>query len=192
MLYEHVESLSAARDYQRYATDLQYEPFHDEEMEEMETAVTDLCGRFGPLFKKPNGWALPPFHFAPNFRQIEEATDLNHYRPYYRMASHPVHAGPKGIAFDIGLRKQGQVMLAGPSNGGLSDPGHGMCISLSQLTSSFILSRNPDAGSVVTLRIILSLSDLAGEAFIRTYRELEKEEREREDAEPSTTPEPAR
>lgn len=177
LLYGHVESLAAVRDYQKHAEDLRHDPFGEEEIEEMKARQAHLCERFGSHFKKSYGWAVPPFAKPPNFRRIEEATEIGHYRPYYRMASHPNHAGPKGIAFDIGLAKdQGEVMLAGPSNVGLSDPGHGMCISLSQLTATFLLSSGEDAGLGVTLSVILSISDATGEAFNRARLEQEEQE----------------
>ena len=173
--YEHVESLAAARDYQANAEDLNHEPFSDAEMDEMQSAVDQLCEKYGPMFKKPYGWAAHVFGYSPNYKTIEQATDLSHYRSYYRMASHPVHAGPKGIAFDIGLLEQGRVMLAGPSNAGLADPGQGLCISLTQITAAF-LNLKPAAGNVVMLRVLLDLSDRAGDALIRAHHQLEEDD----------------
>jgi hypothetical protein len=180
--YEHVESLAGARDYQENAEDLGYEPITDEEFKDLQTQVDALCDKYGLLFKKRYGWAAHLFGFAPDYKTIEKATDLSHYRSYYRMASHPVHAGPKGITFDIGLLdKESNIMLAGPSNAGLADPGHGMCISLSQITASF-LTLDPHAGSVVSLKVLLTISDQAGEALIKTHRELEEDDIEARDA----------
>ena len=56
---------------------------------------------YGPIFKKRYGWSAQHFGHAPEFRKIEEAVDLGHLRSYYRMASHPIRAGPKGITFEI-------------------------------------------------------------------------------------------
>jgi hypothetical protein len=173
--YEHVESLAATRDYQRNAEALGYEPLLPEEIEEMEATVEDLCRSYGPLFKKRYGWSAQHFGHAPAFREIEEAVDLGHLRSYYRMASHPIHAGPKGITFDIGLMDQARVMLAGPSNAGLADPGHAMCISLSQVTTAF-LNQTPGVRHIVTLRVLLELTDRAGDALIAAHRKLEEDE----------------
>jgi hypothetical protein len=141
----------------------------------MKSAVDQLCQRYGPKFKKPYGWAAHIFDYAPNYKTIEQATDLSHYRSYYRMASHPVHAGPKGIAFDIGLLEQGKAMLAGPSNAGLADPGHALCLSLTQITAAF-LNLKPAAGNVATLRVLMGLSERAGNALIRAHRQLEEDD----------------
>jgi len=173
--YEHVESLAAARDYQANAEDLNYEPFSDAEMAEMESAVDQLCQKYGSMFKKGYGWAAHVFGYAPNYKTIEQATDLSHYRSYYRMASHPVHAGPKGIAFDIGLLEQGKAMLAGPSNAGVADPGQGLCISLTQITAAF-LNLKPAAGNVATLQVLLDLSERAGAALIHAHHQLAEDD----------------
>jgi hypothetical protein len=174
--YEHVESLAGARDYQANADAIDYEPFSVEEMEEMEQVVEDLSGKYGSLFKKRYGWAADHFGHAPSFREIEQAANLDHYRSYYRMASHPVHAGPKGILFNLGLFDDAKVMLAGPSNAGLADPGHAMCISLGQITAAFITGQTDSIRHLVTLRVLLELSDRAGEALITTHRKLERDE----------------
>jgi hypothetical protein len=175
LAYEHVESLAAARDYQANARDLGEEPISEEEIADMEGVVQELCERYGPLFKKRYGWAAHVFDHPPDYRTIERATDLSHYRSYYRMASHPVHAGPKGIAFDLGVLVQGKAMLAGPSNAGLTDPGHGLCISLTQLTAAF-LNLKPAASNAMTLRVLLGLSEKAGDALIRAQHQLEEDD----------------
>lgn len=90
------------------------------------------------------------------------------------MASHPIHAGPKAIAFDIGLADPSDVMLAGPSDQGLADPGHGMCISLMHVTTSLV-TRHPIAGDLVNLQVIQKVVDQAGGALIRAHRDLEDE-----------------
>jgi len=172
LLYEHVESLKGTKDYNTYASDLGNNPIPEAELKEMRSVVDELCDEFGVLFKSRNGWAASVFGFAPTFRDIEEASGIGHHRPYYRMASHPVHAGPKGLAFDIGLGQPGKVMLAGPSDQGLADPGHGMCISLMQVTTSLV-TRRPTAGDLVNLQVIQKVADQAGEALIRAHRDLE-------------------
>jgi hypothetical protein len=175
--YEHVESLAAARDYQRNAEALGYELLSLEEIEELEVTVEELCRSYGPLFKKPYGWSAQHFGHALEFRKIEEAVNLAHLRSYYRMASYPIHAGPKGITFDIGLMGHAEVMLAGPSNAGLADPGHSMCISLTQVTIA-LLNQTPGVRSSVTLRVLLELTDLAGDALIAAHNKLEEDESE--------------
>jgi Family of unknown function (DUF5677) len=175
LAYEHVESLAAARDYQRNAEELGYERLPDAEIADMKLNVDQLCGKYGAMFKKRYGWAAHVFGRVPDYRTVELATELSHYRSYYRMASHPIHAGPKGIAFDIGQVAQGSTMPAGPSNAGLADPGQGLCISLTQITAAF-LNLETAAGNAVTIRTLLDLSEKAGDALMLAHRQLEEDD----------------
>lgn len=172
LLYEHVESLKGATDYNAWADDLGLEPISERELKEMNEQVAQLCQEFGPAFKSRNGWASSVFGLGPTFRTIEEASGIAH-RPYYRLASHPIHAGPKGISFDMGLGDGEEVMLAGPSDRGLADPGHGMCISLMQTTTSLVTSQ-PNAGDLVNLQVIQKVIDQAGDALIQAHQDMEE------------------
>jgi hypothetical protein len=171
LLYEQVESLKGSVDYNACADDLGLDPISDLQILEMSEIVDGLCDELGVKFKSKNGWASSSFGFAPTFRDIEEVSGIGH-RPYYRMASHPVHAGPKGVAFDLGVGSSGDLMLAGPSNRGLADPGHGMCVSLMQVTTSLV-ARHPKAGDAANLQVIQEVVDQASHALIRAQRELE-------------------
>ena len=68
------------------------------------------------------------------FADIEKASGLDHLRPYYKMASHNVHANPRGISFHLGLSDGSDILLAGPSSYGLTDPAHGAAMSVHQAT----------------------------------------------------------
>jgi hypothetical protein len=169
-----IESYRAARDYQQHARKLGYEPFSDEQMNELATVRTDLLNEFGTEFDTQYGWAAHVLGKRPTFRDIEERADLAHYRPFYRMASHPTHAGPKALDHDLGLIAGSKVMLAGPSNAGLADPGHSMCISLGQVTV-FLLEHDPSTGDLVTMNVLMALTDAAGDAFIEAHQQLEQD-----------------
>lgn len=175
--YEHVESLAGMREYQHNAESLGREAYPAAEIREMEETVSGLCVAYGPLFRKRYGWAAEHFGYAPDYRTIEATTYLAHYRSYYRMASHPIHAGPKGIAFDLGHFGPEGMMLAGPSNAGFVDPGYGMCLSLTQITDVY-LNLQPSASTLVSRRVLLRLTDRAGEALITAHRKLEEDEAE--------------
>lgn len=185
LLHEAVESYRAAVAYQRYADRLNYEPYSDDELAEIRAVRDDLVARFGKPYGTQYGWAAAALGIPrPTFRDIEAAVSLDHLRPYYQMASHPTHAGPKGIAFNLGLLRR-VVMLAGPSNAGLADPGHGCAISLMQVTVALLL-RESDMGDVVTLKFLQHACDAVGDAFLAASRKLDDEETELERLEQST------
>jgi hypothetical protein len=41
---------------------------------------------------------------------------------------------PEGVFFKLGLIGESEVLLAGPSNAGLTDPGHASALSLMQIS----------------------------------------------------------
>ena len=105
---------------------------------------------------------------------IERHVQLGHMRPYYRMASDNVHPNSHGAHFRLGLHssQQDEVLLAGPSNLGLADPGHSTAISLFQITT-VLLATESVLDCVVTMKILEELTDEVGEAFLKVHQELE-------------------
>jgi hypothetical protein len=99
------------------------------------------------------------------------------------MASHGVHANPKGLIFDIGnidkeIPGYNRTMLAGASNAGLADPGQSALISLNQCTATFLTLKS-DLETVMKLQVLNSFVDEACHAFVEIQHELEREEEER-------------
>ena len=136
---------------------------------------TRLCQQFGEDFKNNYGWATPIVVKSkkPKFQDLEQAAGLDHLRPYYRMAGYSIHATAKGMVFDIGsfesLVGGPQGLLAGASDAGLSDSGHGSFISLHQCTAALLVSR-PDIEAVASLQTLRSFIDKAGQAFLKITR----------------------
>lgn len=176
LLYEAIQSWKAAKEYQKYYQRLGYEPIPQEELAELESACDHLVDRFGTAYKKGDyGWATPAIKDRPTFRKIEQAVGLDHLRPYYQMACYNVHADPKGAFFRLGLYPTDkEVLLAGPSNVGLSDPGQGTAISLLQATTALLLTE-PSLDSLVICNILIQLSDEIGREFFKAQKTLEEE-----------------
>jgi hypothetical protein len=89
------------------------------------------------------------------------------------MASHNVHANPKGVFFKLGLMNEVDILLSGPSDAGLADPGHSTAISLIQVSSA-LGSIKPTLDSLVILRILAQLEDNVSEAFMSANQRLEE------------------
>jgi hypothetical protein len=160
-------------------------------MEAFQHEYNRLLAKYGREFGQSYGWAVdavrssdPSFRGRVAFALIESAAGINHLRPYYRMASHSVHANPKGISFNLGLIRQRELLLAGPSNYGLADPGHGACISLSQVTTS-LLSLKSDFESVMAMKAIQHYVEEARRAFLDAQQEVEEEDRKSKSSERS-------
>lgn len=169
LLHDAIENRRATVDYQQYAARLGYEPYSQEELIAIQAKADGLVARFGKAYAEPYGWASEALSNPyPKFRDIEAASSIDHMRPYYRMASHPTHAGTKGIAFDIGLRDS-NLMLAGSSDAGLTDPGHAIAISLMQITVS-LLNLERDMGNIVIMTLLQRWCDVIGDAFMLANR----------------------
>ena len=100
-------------------------PLSAQTIKKIEDDRAQALETYGPEFRKLYEWAAK--HLAkrdPTIADIQEAAGIEHLGPYYRMASHNVHANPRGVFFKLGLIGELEVLLAGPSNAGLADPGH--------------------------------------------------------------------
>lgn len=90
------------------------------------------------------------------------------------MASHNVHADPKGVFFKLGMLVESQVLLTGPSNAALADPGHGAALSLSCVTVALAgLQQPPTLDNNVAPVMMLQRVDEIGEAFGEAHERLE-------------------
>ncbi len=176
LLHHEADAYRAAVQMNENATLLGCEPFTDQEVRQFLARRDALCQRFGESYKDDWGWAaevLKPKRAS--FAEIEKAVSLGHYRPYFKLASHSNHAGSKGMWFDLGnsLNPPGsEVMLAGPSDAGLADPGMCTAISLLQLTTNLILYRNPKLTALIVAESLNQLTIEIKDAFVTAQDEL--------------------
>lgn len=175
LLHEHIEAYKAAIGLQKHHKALKERAIPKSELDRMAQTRQGLIGQFGKAFDGSYGWAAAALGRSDKgvtFADLEPAVGLDHWRPYYKMASYPVHANPKAITFSLGLRHRQKLLLTGPSNLGLADPGHGTALSLTQLTSTMLATR-PSLDVILAGRVMLKLEDEIGEAFIEAHRSLE-------------------
>lgn len=171
--HQVVESFRAASDYRDCSERLGYEPMSESEFDEVRQAFEKAVKRYGAPFKTQYGWAADTLDLKqPTLRDIERTTGIDHLRAHYRMASHNVHANPKGVFFKLGLVDETDILLAGPSNAGLADPGHSAAISLMHVSTALGLIQ-PTLDSLVALRVLARLEDEVGDAFTEAHRQLE-------------------
>lgn len=175
LLHDHIESLKASNLYKKYYQALGYEPISQEEYDALNEVCEKLIARFGNSYKNNYGWASAALNKDnPNFSHIEEVSELDHLRPYYKLASHNVHANPKGIMFKLGLLESTQnILLTGPSNVGFTDAAQGAAISLSNITIA-LLTINPTIDNIVASNILRKLVSEIAEGFLEVQKEIEK------------------
>ena len=86
-------------------------------------------------------------------------------RPFFKKASHYVHASPSGLRHHLGLPdEETDIILAGPSSIGLGLPGHSAALSLTQATIALLLSK-PNLDRFVECAVLSELEREAKEAF---------------------------
>jgi len=168
--HEAVESYKAMLQYQEHARSLGADPYQESEVQELRNIKDKLSDKYGKEFLGSYGWAAKKLNVKnPNFSTIEAAAAVDHLRPYYKMASHNVHANPKGISFRLGLSDGTNMFLSGPSNFGLSDPGQGVAISLGQINVS-LLNAIINMDSIVYSKVLLKYVDLVQREFAEVDR----------------------
>ena len=175
LLHETIQQYKLACEYQKYFDRLEHQPPSKENSDQLKVQRDELIARFGEAFNGDYGWASSAIGSnRPTMSDIEQHVQLDHMRPYYRMASDNVHPNSHGAYFRLGLHssQQEEVLLAGPSNLGLADPGHSTAISLSQLTTT-LLATESVLDCVVTMKILADLTKEVGEAFLKVHQELE-------------------
>jgi hypothetical protein len=172
VLHQIVESSRAMMEYEKCRKRLGYEPIEDREREALQKLFDAVIARFGEKFKSQYGWAADALEKErPTFADIEQVAGVGHLRAHYRMASHPVHANPKGVFFKLGLLDGSQILLAGPTNAGLTEPGHGAAISLAQVSAA-LGQLDPTFDNTVALRMIVQIVGELGEAFGQAHQRL--------------------
>ncbi len=173
--HEHIESFKAARDYQDCCKRLDCEPIANEEFDNLELGYNKLLKKYGSDFKNQYGWASEVLgKRRPSIRDIELAAGIDHLRAYYRMASHNVHANPKGVFFKLGLFDEDQIILTGASNVGLVEPGHSAAVSLLHVSTA-IGTIKPTLDSLVFLKMLARLENEIGESFLKANQKLDDE-----------------
>ena len=174
LLHDTIQRYKMACQYKKYSERLNLEPISEEEFNDLKSKRDRLVCKFGKPFGENYGWATSITHPKPsNMATIEECVDLEHWRPYYKMASDNVHPNVHGTYYRLGLASHsGDVILAGPSNAGLADPGHSTAISLHQITAVLLGTRS-SFDCVVVSTILQKLVDEIGEAFLEVHREVE-------------------
>ena len=170
-LYSLIESHRAAVQYQSYCTQLGYEPLTEQELSELHSSFGQLVDRFGRSYAKNYGWAAHALKKSnPKFSDLEQAVDLEHWRPHYKFASYNVHANPKGVLAKLGLYPESQeLLLAGPSDTGFADPAHSTAISLLQITT-FLLTLKPNIDRLSICHILSTLAEEIGNMFLSIQR----------------------
>lgn len=141
LAHEIIDRARAALTYMQHAEALGVRPLENDELECILRQRDDAVARYGEAFKGDYGWAANVVR-GPNLRKLEAEAGLDSFRPYYRHANHPIHAGSRNLLNEIGSDLS-DALLAGPSSKGLTDPLQLTAFTLTQLVRTLLYS-GPD------------------------------------------------
>ena len=152
-------------------------------MDRLERDAQKLEVRFGKSFRIDYGWAASALgKKVSTFADVEAGVALDHYRPFFKLASNTMHAGSKGTLFRLGLlNTEPDLLLAGASNVGLEEAGRLTALSLSQVSVCLFLISKGNVDGVVWSQVLLNLSTQVEAQFIKAKRRIEREERDSQD-----------
>jgi hypothetical protein len=181
LLHRYVERWREAQCYQDNCAALGQHRLSDSEMAQIRADYDKIVGQYEPGYEKNWGWSKPlfpsPVH-KPNFDDLEKLAGLGHNKPFVKLSHHAIHSGASGTLDVLELYGRGEVMLAGPSNAGLAEPGHGCLVALYQVSVAYLLNGPNEVipEDLFSLKAIALLLDEAGDAFAACEAQLEAEE----------------
>lgn len=174
--HEIVESKKGMDDYERCAPVLGYPAPSEREKGAMLRQYEQARAKYGKEFLSAYGWAGAFMsNKEPKFSHLEIAAQQTAMRSFYRMASHPVHAGPKAITFQLGVLGNRSTILAGASNAGFADPSERTAVSLVQLTM-LLMDPSEVLDDLVALWCLVDLRDQIVRDIMAAHHTLVREE----------------
>jgi len=176
-----MKQFKEAKDYQQACRKLGYSPLKRSELNALQKQHDALIAQYGPEFEYRTGydWVLAATIGKKNgrrvyFRDLEDQVKFSKWRPFYNLSSNAIHSGPRGF-FRLGLIRQKEMLLAGPSNFGLADPLQNTAISLSQV-SIFLLTIQPSLENLLAAEAIGNYPHRIGISATRIQKRIEKED----------------
>ena len=177
LAHELVEAMKGLRQYRECHEALGYAAFSEREARTIERGFDAVIARYGREFGGDYGWVAAHLGVArPTFSQIEEAAGRAMMRSHYKMASHNVHAGAKGIAYRLSALDRRHAAIAGASNVGFVEPGQNLALSLLHFTM-LLLPRGWTLDKLALLSALVDLHWEIGPSLARSERAIARDER---------------
>lgn len=174
--HQCVESYRGAQEYELARERLGYAEIPAEDREEIAKRYNDVLQKHGNEFGGQYGWAAADLHIKkPTFKEIQSSVGIDYLRGHYRMASHGVHANPRGIYFSLTSLFPSDEIVAGASNAGLADAGEGAARALISISAA-LLSLSPSMDHQVAIRAMQLLQSEIASAFLQAHWKLHRDE----------------
>jgi hypothetical protein len=185
LAHQTVKDLEDAEQYQKDCVEIGSEAIPENDMEALRQRCGQLKKVYGDSFTGGYGWAADAIRAkfpelkgkSITFNHLEQAAEQGHMRSYYRFASHSIHPTSKGLHYDIGLIRQGEVFLSGPSNYGLAEPAIASCSSLQQVTGALLMTQ-PNRQRIASLIALQTMIRETSAKFREAEQQILKEDSE--------------
>jgi len=178
LAHEVIQSKRALRAYEESYAVLGYRPPAKREVRRLEKLYKLALDEYGVGFGSEYGWAAKHLKKRkPTFSDLETWAGKSAMRSHYKMASQNVHASVKGITHQLGALSGPPLLLAGPSNAGLHEPGQNTAITLTQATFT-VFNQRYQFDDVVMMKLLVELQKKTVNAFVRAGRRLKRDERD--------------
>ncbi|MFD1142160.1 DUF5677 domain-containing protein [Larkinella insperata] len=137
----HIENYKAAEEHQKNYIKLNKLPISEIDMNKLKIDYESCIQKYGQSFSGDYGWAVSALNAKRlTFKDIESHVSLSHLRPNYKKASSNVHVSSKGLLSKLNLEPvRNNLLSVGPSIFGLVEPSHSLAVSLSQVTTAYLL-----------------------------------------------------
>lgn len=180
ILHDAVEVKRQADDYDATHVPLGQPPIGKRQRSSIEQQYRGVLDRFGPTFAHPYGWASEHLnHKKPTFKELQIAANRAGMSSHYKLASFNVHAGARSLFFNLSSMGDQDVLLAGRSNAGLTEPGERTAQTLLLITSLYVCD-TVNLDRITMLNSLIRMRDAVTPALLRADRRLLRDERARQ------------
>lgn len=149
----------AAKQLNEHSSRLGITPYSSQELLEFDMRCAEAEKELGRVIKNDREGEWPNITGSHStFDSIEKSVGMDHWRPYFKWASRHVHASHRLPDQILGLSEaDAPIHLVGASNSGFVDPMQFTALTLTNATSTFILTR-PNSDKIICVQVLEKLS----------------------------------
>ena len=170
-----VKALEGMKEHRNCADRMNHLTLSEDEIRDASERVEKLLAQHNRKLDDYNGdygW-LRKYIKSGKRQKVEEFLGLSHWNHDYKWASQDVHSGYREMRALLAMSEAGEdILLVGPSNSGMADPGHRTAICLAWTTTAFTNCYLKEEDypfdsfrRLIWTKIINRLCDEIGEAF---------------------------
>lgn len=174
--YHEVERWKKIKLYQTRAPDLGYKLIPKQIETQSKKKYDDVIQKYGAKFGKAYGWASEIIPKAGNvtFFDIERYAAMDSNKPYYKWACEKIHVSCNSLYHSLGNNCNEELLIAGHSNLGLSDPAILTAITISQMIDTLVATVGPHYDLVIHASVARRLAEKIEKVFYSLQKKMDK------------------